>query len=206
MVERLSKLDASFLYLEEPDTPMHVGGVLILEAPPGGVDALADLVEARLPLVPRYRQRVAEVVARIRWRFQRGPIPPGLRSYTQSPWLVANDRLKQVGWRPSITNEQAYVEGTEAILEINRSWREAFPDAHGTIQRAVAANGTVTLEITWEGTQSGALQTPEGELPPSNRRVTIKAAEVFDIEDDKVKEAHHYFDMAGMLQQLGVTG
>ncbi|MFD2090407.1 WS/DGAT/MGAT family O-acyltransferase [Blastococcus deserti] len=61
MVERLTSLDASFLYLEEPDTPMHVGGVLILERPPGGVEALADLVAARLPLVPRYRQRVAEV-------------------------------------------------------------------------------------------------------------------------------------------------
>jgi diacylglycerol O-acyltransferase / wax synthase len=61
MVERLTRLDASFLYLEEPDTPMHVGGVLILEAPPGGVETLAALVEARLSLVPRYRQRVAEV-------------------------------------------------------------------------------------------------------------------------------------------------
>ncbi|MCW2739594.1 MAG: Diacylglycerol O-acyltransferase [Blastococcus sp.] len=61
MVERLSRLDASFLYLEEPDTPMHVAGVLILEAPAGGVEALAALVEARLSLVPRYRQRVAEV-------------------------------------------------------------------------------------------------------------------------------------------------
>ena len=61
MVERLTRLDASFLYLEEPDTPMHVGGVLVLERPPGGVEALAALVEARLPLVPRYRQRVVEV-------------------------------------------------------------------------------------------------------------------------------------------------
>src|SRR5687767_4782931 len=61
MVERLTRLDASFLYLEEPDTPMHVGGVLILERPPGGVEALADLIQARLPLVPRYRQRVAEI-------------------------------------------------------------------------------------------------------------------------------------------------
>ena len=61
MVERLTSLDASFLYLEEPGTPMHVGGVLILEPPPGGLDALAALIEARLPLVPRYRQRVAEV-------------------------------------------------------------------------------------------------------------------------------------------------
>ena len=61
MAERLSSLDASFLYLEEPDTPMHVGGVLILEAPAGGVEALEELVAARLSLVPRYRQRVAEV-------------------------------------------------------------------------------------------------------------------------------------------------
>jgi diacylglycerol O-acyltransferase len=61
MGERLSTLDASFLYLEEPDTPMHVSGVLILEKPPGGMDALAKLVETRLSLVPRYRQRVAEV-------------------------------------------------------------------------------------------------------------------------------------------------
>ncbi len=61
MVERLTRLDASFLYLEEPDTPMHVGGVLVLERPPGGVEALAELVRARLALVPRYRQRVAQV-------------------------------------------------------------------------------------------------------------------------------------------------
>ena len=61
MVERLTRLDASFLYLEEPGTPMHVGGVLILRPPPGGLDALSALIEARLPLVPRYRQRVAVV-------------------------------------------------------------------------------------------------------------------------------------------------
>src|SRR3954452_8451990 len=61
MVERLTALDASFLYLEERDTPMHVGGVLLLEAPPDGVAAIESLVAARLPLVPRYRQRVLEV-------------------------------------------------------------------------------------------------------------------------------------------------
>ena len=65
MLERLTTMDASFLYLEEPDAPMHVGGVLLLEAPPGGLAALAALVEARLPLVPRYRQRVMEVPGRL---------------------------------------------------------------------------------------------------------------------------------------------
>ncbi|MBB3086084.1 WS/DGAT/MGAT family O-acyltransferase [Geodermatophilus sabuli] len=60
-MERLTTLDASFLYLERPDSPMHVAGVLVLEPPPGGLEAIAALVEARLPLVPRYRQRVLEV-------------------------------------------------------------------------------------------------------------------------------------------------
>ena len=101
---------------------------------------------------------------------------------------------------------QRHVEGSDEILEINRGWKGTFPDAHGTVERAVAADGTVTLEITWEGTQEGPLPTPEGEIPPSHRQVKIKAAQVFDIEGDKIKEAHHYFDMAGMLQQLGATG
>lgn len=61
MAERLSTLDSSFLYLEEPATPMHVGGVLVLEPPTAGVKALAELIAVRLSLVPRYRQRVVEV-------------------------------------------------------------------------------------------------------------------------------------------------
>ena len=101
---------------------------------------------------------------------------------------------------------QRRVQGPDAIVELSKGWRQAFPDAKGTITKAVESGDTVVLEITWEGTQSGPLQTPEGELPPSNRQVTVKAAEVFDVEGDKVKEAHHYFDMAGMLQQLGASG
>ncbi|WP_369253468.1 WS/DGAT/MGAT family O-acyltransferase [Geodermatophilus amargosae] len=61
MAERLSTRDASFLYLEETGAPLHVSGVLVLEPVEGGLDALAALVEARLPLVPRYRQRIVPV-------------------------------------------------------------------------------------------------------------------------------------------------
>ena len=63
----------------------------------------------RLPLP----DRVGEVVGALRWRFQRGPIPPGLRPYTRETWIVANDKLRSHGWVPTVTNEQAYVEGTE---------------------------------------------------------------------------------------------
>jgi len=64
----------------------------------------------RLPLP----DRAAEWVSRLRWRFQRGPIPPGLRSYTLESWVVANGLLRSSGWAPTVTNEQAYVESTES--------------------------------------------------------------------------------------------
>jgi len=83
-------------------------------APDGWV--AGDRVRALTGARPRVQlpDRIAEVLATWRWQFQRGPIPPGLRSYTREPWLVANDRLKAHGWRPTVTNEQVYVEGTEA--------------------------------------------------------------------------------------------
>ena len=62
---------------------------------------------------------------------------------------------------------------------------------------------TVAIEITWEGTQSGPIATPDGqELPPSNKRITLKAVEVIDVEDGKLKALRHYFDLMTLLQQI----
>ncbi|HWM56214.1 MAG TPA: wax ester/triacylglycerol synthase family O-acyltransferase [Pseudonocardia sp.] len=63
MPSRLSALDASFLYLEQPTTPMHVGGVAVFRRPRTGFDydGLVELIEQRIPLVPRYRQKVRPV-------------------------------------------------------------------------------------------------------------------------------------------------
>src|SRR3954453_22511181 len=60
---RLSAVDASFLYLEQARTPMHVGAVGIFRAPEGGFDyeRLVEMVERRLVAVPRYRQKVRHV-------------------------------------------------------------------------------------------------------------------------------------------------
>jgi WS/DGAT/MGAT family acyltransferase len=67
VVDRLSPLDVSFLYLEEPTTPMHVGGVVLFQAPEGGFDhdRLVTLIEERIALVPRYRQKVRWVPGRL---------------------------------------------------------------------------------------------------------------------------------------------
>ena len=72
MTSRMSALDASFLFMETPTTPMHSGGVAVFSPPAGGFDheRLVRLISQRLPYVPRYRQRVRHVpfgVARPVW-------------------------------------------------------------------------------------------------------------------------------------------
>ncbi|MBA3327843.1 MAG: wax ester/triacylglycerol synthase family O-acyltransferase [Solirubrobacterales bacterium] len=58
---RLTALDASFLHLEKAGAHMHVAGITILDGPAPEYDDLMAHVESRLHLVPRYRQRLAEV-------------------------------------------------------------------------------------------------------------------------------------------------
>lgn len=72
MPDRLSALDASFLYMDQPTTPMHVGSVAIFRKPRSGFDydGLVDLIGTRIGLVPRYRQKIRQVpggVARPVW-------------------------------------------------------------------------------------------------------------------------------------------
>ncbi|MGZ4184019.1 MAG: WS/DGAT/MGAT family O-acyltransferase [Solirubrobacteraceae bacterium] len=57
-METMSPLDASFLHVEDAVTHMHIGSVGIFEGPPPGPGEVKDAIAARLPLVPRYRQKV----------------------------------------------------------------------------------------------------------------------------------------------------
>jgi WS/DGAT/MGAT family acyltransferase len=66
MTERLSALDASFLYLERPAMHMHVGAVSVLDpstCPSGRLrfEDVRELMASRLHLAPRFRQRVVDV-------------------------------------------------------------------------------------------------------------------------------------------------
>jgi diacylglycerol O-acyltransferase len=61
-MKRLSGLDASFLYLETPAMPMHVGALNVLELPAGFkgkfVTLLRKHMAERLPLAPALRRRL----------------------------------------------------------------------------------------------------------------------------------------------------
>ncbi len=57
-MQRLGSQDASFLSIEDDKNHMHIGSVGIFEGPPPEYKDMCRMVGAKLPLVPRYRQRV----------------------------------------------------------------------------------------------------------------------------------------------------
>ena len=61
-MKQLSGLDATFLYLETPQMPMHVGALHVFELPAGSkgrfVTALRKHMEERLPVAPVLRRRL----------------------------------------------------------------------------------------------------------------------------------------------------
>jgi len=78
-------------------------------APDGWIppDSLADLegLTARIR-VPSW---AARAFAALRSQAGLSPIPPGILPYTSHSWVVANDRLRMLGWQPDYSNEEAWV-------------------------------------------------------------------------------------------------
>jgi WS/DGAT/MGAT family acyltransferase len=58
-LDRLTSTDASFLHQEGEASHMHIGALLLFDAPPPEFDDYLAHVRGRLHLVPRYRQRLA---------------------------------------------------------------------------------------------------------------------------------------------------
>jgi len=94
--DRLTGLDASFLHLEhDAATHMHVASCMIFEGPPPSHDELVAHVEARLHLVPRYRQRLAFV-----------PFAQGRPVWVDDPHFNTRYHVQQHALPPPGSDEQ----------------------------------------------------------------------------------------------------
>ena len=110
--------------------------------------------------------------------------------------LASDSRFDELG-------TERKVEGPEKIVELFKGWKQAFPDATGTVTSAFASGDTAALEVTWKGTHTGPLTTAEGTIPASGKRQETPAAIFLTFEGDKIKESRHYFDSLTLLKQIG---
>jgi steroid delta-isomerase-like uncharacterized protein len=125
-----------------------------------------------------------------------------LEHFNQGEWEAMRAELapdfvyEETGTGRRVTDADEMIAGL-------RRWKVALPDVTGTIDRMVVDGDTVVMEIIWRGTQSGALSTPAGDIPPSGRPVQVWASFWQVWKDDRIVEERHHLDMLAMLAQIG---
>ena len=98
---------------------------------------------------------------------------------------------------------QRRTESAEAYVQLAQGWKQAFPDAKGTIRNVVSSGNTVVQEITWTGTHTGPLLMPGGTLPASGKPIDVQGVLWLTFQGDILQEVHHHLDVLRMLQQVG---
>jgi diacylglycerol O-acyltransferase len=83
-MQALSAQDASFLHIEDAVTPMHIGTIGVFEGPPVRHEDVKSAIQSKLPLVPRYRQRVRFV-----------PLDLGRPVWVDDPHFVLDYHVRQ---------------------------------------------------------------------------------------------------------------
>jgi steroid delta-isomerase-like uncharacterized protein len=139
--------------------------------------------------------------------------PSQLIAAAKAPTLAYNDK-NWTAARASITPDFVYdevatnrkVQGVDQVLALWQGWAAAFPDSKATFHNAYVSGETVVLEVTWQGTHQGALQSPKGAIPATGKRIDVRSCIVSEMAGEKTKAQRQYFDMATMLQQLGIGG
>jgi ketosteroid isomerase-like protein len=97
------------------------------------------------------------------------------------------------------------IEGPAAIADYHLALSHAFPD--GTfVARSSFELGDVAIDEGWfEGTHTEVFSTPDGDIPPTGKRVRARACDILEARDGRCVSHRFYYDQLEFMVQLGLT-
>jgi steroid delta-isomerase-like uncharacterized protein len=111
-----------------------------------------------------------------------------------------------------VTNDSEFTElptgriyrGPDGVRENFQFWFGAFPDGKVEIRNLIGAGDTVVVEYIGRGTNTGPMQTEQGEMPPTGKSVQLEFCDVVEVKGGKIARGRSYFDSGSMMRQLGL--
>jgi steroid delta-isomerase-like uncharacterized protein len=91
--------------------------------------------------------------------------------------------------------------GPEAYKRQVLVFLEAYPDLHWTIEDTIAEKDKIVACWTFSGTHKGDYMG----IPATNKKVSVDGITVHHIVGGKIMDSYGYFDVLGMIKQLGVA-
>jgi predicted ester cyclase len=95
--------------------------------------------------------------------------------------------------------------GKIEILSQLKSWKTAFPDAKSEVTSQITDGDRVATAFTFRGTHTGPLAGTMGTIAPTGKHVELEMELINWFRGGKVHRARESFDLAGLMDQLGVA-
>ena len=96
--------------------------------------------------------------------------------------------------------------GVDGFVQFSEGFITAMPDIKGTVLEQTAEGNRVTTRVRGQGTFTGTLQTPQGNVQGNGNPVDIEYQlnQVFN-EEGKLVHFTVDYDMQDFMQQLGLS-
>ncbi|MFR9805607.1 ester cyclase [Pseudonocardia sp. RS010] len=99
-----------------------------------------------------------------------------------------------------------HLEGHDGARQFWTGYHEGFPDHRITERRIFGQDGQVLIEGTFEGTHTGPMPTPDGQVvEATGKPVRVPFCVVYLVENEVIVGHTLYFDQMEMLIQLGLV-
>jgi steroid delta-isomerase-like uncharacterized protein len=83
-------------------------------------------------------------------------------------------------------------------------WIAAFSDIAVEVTNVITAGDSVAVEYIVRGTNDGPIDSVQGMMAPTRRRLTLPITDIHQFTDGRLRRTRTYYDGASLLAQLGV--
>src|SRR5579862_6190816 len=150
------------------------------------------------------------------------PASPGSfdpEAFIRESYAIA-ERKDFDGWRARFTEDGVFIDNSIGVTykgsELDypvRQYGTAFADMHRELYRMWIAGDpirtegdTVIVRLALQGTHNGPLEMPFGTIRPTGNKMDAPCADIFELEDGKIKKFDCYPEGSVILTQLGIIG
>jgi steroid delta-isomerase-like uncharacterized protein len=107
--------------------------------------------------------------------------------------LISPDAIFHVAGRPEP------LQGPSGYLALIGMMRGGFPDIQWTLEETIAEGDKIAARFTMRGTHQGTFLG----VPPTGRKIEVKAMNFYRLSGGQFVEEHGQPDLLGVLQQIG---
>ena len=95
--------------------------------------------------------------------------------------------------------------GIDGNMQDVEMWRASFGDIKVEAISHTVSGNTVVTEMKFTGTNDGDMPMPDGSsIPATGNTVQMRGCQICEFKDGKMINARQYYDMMGMMAQLGL--